>query len=1569
MTFPSGPNESPGEGGLAGVYFRRFSDRRQGSARLDAAAHRRLVAGILDRLAFSTPATSSAENPLQHLVETSPSTPLPELLPQLTAGQRRLLDSRVPPPVLAELLAISEESNAGFFSQSLFHWAQRQEHADHLNEATLVYGLFAERSGGENSGYILAGATDALRQRAAQSLDAVLGRGSAGPRVEFLLRRLAQQASEPITIVGMATGSAVFTCARTAILSRLLASPGSGFFTRGLAARGLASTAAFALEVPAFWGSTKGLQELVHPGSQTWDVATNLRELAGLGITLGGLKLLGAGTEGAFRLGHRPNPLTGQATRLTAISGLTRRVAPQAGMLGGIMVGHRIEEAVGLRPHLDGATSLIDSLGMLVQFNVGGRLSREAFPRLHRFNQELGMRSQGLDASTRSWRQELFRNWPRPPAPGLVEAWGSAGSAQIQVEGAREGMDRARESILQMTMDPKSGHGAAGWARERGIRADLPAELPVRTDQTPDDKFERALSPQEILESLQGNPVLPEITSRFDFGESNWSKVGQGHLGAAVGEALETRLAQIASHPEYRRIRSLAEKDILEIDFHDVPRLAELAPELQTALNSAAELMQITQVAIRTNQTKVLEAVREKIPQEHQETYQELLSMIRLLKGPRLVMPSGDIATGSEVLGPETAVLSHGAGAMSSLLKAITRQTRVGGRPWHARYFATDADPRAVEGIRRGGKNPVLPANVIHNYEGDIPIEAIYNRDRLATILFRTVRVQLLNVPSVAMDKMLSEDFIRHLPENAILVSAIGGLVEPRGGRPQLPYQFIRGRLNQYGRDDVEIVSMGGYIPADMLWNGVQVRINLSTREDPARKSRPRHAATEVAQLFAGENQANDFVEASVSHWDHSNNLGKVAKNVFTLLMGYRAGEIARQIAEEQAKLRPEDPRHEELRDIGEGRYSRARKEIQAMMRGLLIVNEGIDPAKANYNREVNEDFEECSKIFFDNAVEVFRRARTLKLSNATPDEVRGFLKDNVFDAPRDRRVATTRNPRYGLARALHERLAEMGLPYEYEKVGPEVTVEGLMSLGPIIRFFGDPTRDIERRRLPNIVYELHRLIFGEGIEVPREIPSYIRAAIEREPRETKTRGLQETLKRFGVNTYRLRQVLEGADDGAIATLNREIRRLATMQEKLRRDQGRGKTAEELSREIERVGDVLKGLEEAMVLGNPTQIIRSRFPIGPYSDAFIIERRDPGSQQITHHAYLRLELDDVLTRLTSLGMFLRSFPPEQNVQIEVRIPGATQSSENYQKLFEVEQAGREIVRAFQVHRSGSIKLSIDRKPMEDGSNGERSAPTEEFYRSLEPLARWILGRSEAEAVTRDEVRHLLRAPRYQSSEVLDSLVRETTGWVMLLQPSGGPVHAGIRAMLTRPEKSVLMGIYSGDRLVDTFSVYRHDAQQARILSHQVMRKFVDAFPGHPFYSKLDAIHYFNGLSLEHFIQDYREYAEHLGLGPLRVQPIALQSAPIEQALVGNLPEVNAAVLKLFLNRDLNPRQAEFISEAERLYELPPEQAHPAFTALAKPYLEEFFTEHRKEIEVHPWYRLYNRFGFLSRNKK
>src|SRR5262249_42972059 len=125
------------------------------------------------------------------------------------------------------------------------------------------------------------------RERAMEGLGRLRGQG-----LESWLRRFVHESTNLEMAVGMAASYAVATTAR-AVLPRLLSGPARHLAAVGLKAHTLANGGAFLLETGTFWGVPKGLHEAFHPG-QAWDLGTDLRELAGLGLTLGAMKVSGA---------------------------------------------------------------------------------------------------------------------------------------------------------------------------------------------------------------------------------------------------------------------------------------------------------------------------------------------------------------------------------------------------------------------------------------------------------------------------------------------------------------------------------------------------------------------------------------------------------------------------------------------------------------------------------------------------------------------------------------------------------------------------------------------------------------------------------------------------------------------------------------------------------------------------------------------------------------------------------------------------------------------------------------------------------------------------------------------------------------------------------------------------------------------------------------------------------------------------------------------------------------------------------------------------------------------------
>lgn len=305
--------------------------------------------------------------------------------------QRRSLHERWGEAALAELEALGGESDPELFYQSLLGLARSLEGEGKVEAAAEVYAAVvqeADAAGARREG--------PLRMRAQAGLDAILGRGAFGPRAEFLLRDLARQSSDPAMLFAMGTAGAVFRMTRIMTLSRLVARPQAGFLTQLLGTGRLASLAGFALEAPAFTLAARLGNEALGR-SQEWDSRALGRDVASSYLVLGGMKLAGWGSGAAYR--RIANPVGGLRERPLQL------LFQQGGMLGGILLGHSLEEHFGLRPRRDGATTLTDSLAMLLQFHVAGRLTRRAFgPRFAAWEARMDLQAAALAA-------------PRPAGP------------------------------------------------------------------------------------------------------------------------------------------------------------------------------------------------------------------------------------------------------------------------------------------------------------------------------------------------------------------------------------------------------------------------------------------------------------------------------------------------------------------------------------------------------------------------------------------------------------------------------------------------------------------------------------------------------------------------------------------------------------------------------------------------------------------------------------------------------------------------------------------------------------------------------------------------------------------------------------------------------------------------------------------------------------------------------------------------------------------------------------------------------------------------------------------------
>ncbi|MFO1463413.1 MAG: hypothetical protein U1F66_06520 [bacterium] len=293
------------------------------------------------------------------------------IAPLLSAGRR------------AELQALAKEADPQLFAQELFSFASRLESEQGVEAAARIYAALAGAAGP---------GLEALQAKAQNRLDAILGRGAFGGRAEFLFRRLAKDATDPKTIVPMIAGSAVYGLARTATLGRLLAGSRGAWYAGGLGARLSAASIGFAAEVPTFVLVSRTLRRL---GAEGPSPEPGLgQEFSSAALTLGLLKAFSyAGQQGLAKF-HGVNEL-GVATRFAGIRKLSQPIFSQGSLFAGLLAAHRAETGLGLRPQVDGATMVTDTLGAMLSLGAGGRIGEALLgPRFAAHQSGLDLRSQ-----------------------------------------------------------------------------------------------------------------------------------------------------------------------------------------------------------------------------------------------------------------------------------------------------------------------------------------------------------------------------------------------------------------------------------------------------------------------------------------------------------------------------------------------------------------------------------------------------------------------------------------------------------------------------------------------------------------------------------------------------------------------------------------------------------------------------------------------------------------------------------------------------------------------------------------------------------------------------------------------------------------------------------------------------------------------------------------------------------------------------------------------------------------------------------------------------------------------
>ncbi len=319
-------------------------------------------------------------------------------------------DKKFSPENLAELSSLAAEKTPEMFFAGLLSFGQRLQDQGKVDLAAEVYsaivGAGLVSAPGHGGGRMDAprpsndlpagGRTQGpplqVANLAQKRLNAILGKGSFGPRAEVLLGNFAGAASDYRMIVPMIAGSAVYNLARTAALARFTASAGRAWYQTGMGARLSSGLVGFAFEVPTFSLSSRSLMHFSGE-AVSWDSGAVGKDLLGATLTLGALKLFGYVGNRAFLKTHGFSEF-GVPTRLNSWAKFSQVAYPQAAMFGGMLAAHKLEEGIGLRPHVDGATTVMDTLASLLSLGIGSHLGNQLLgPRFAGFHRELGTRA------------------------------------------------------------------------------------------------------------------------------------------------------------------------------------------------------------------------------------------------------------------------------------------------------------------------------------------------------------------------------------------------------------------------------------------------------------------------------------------------------------------------------------------------------------------------------------------------------------------------------------------------------------------------------------------------------------------------------------------------------------------------------------------------------------------------------------------------------------------------------------------------------------------------------------------------------------------------------------------------------------------------------------------------------------------------------------------------------------------------------------------------------------------------------------------------------------------------
>ncbi|HKY64471.1 MAG TPA: hypothetical protein VJR29_13765 [bacterium] len=327
-----------------------------------------------------------------------------------------------------EYLSLQKEKDPELRDQALLALAGRLERSKRFSAAAQIYSELQQ------------GASE-VSDRARGRLQALAGSGSFGAQTELALNQLVDGIADPAALTAMGAAGAAFRIVRLAALSRLIAAPGAGLLTRGVGARGLASSLAFAAEGSVF-PAVHGLAARAL-GAAPESTGFGEQALASYCV-LGGLRaatLVGRGLSGGLT------------------TGLGGSLLQQGTLFGGILLGSSLEKSLGLKAEAPWSSTLAQSLVTLLHFNAAGSLFRSlSGSRFQAWEKGLDLRIQNLESGLPAGSWLNLNNRQLAPAEGLV--WKMADGEKSDKPALRGQVSQAPASGKAPASAPVSGPAA-----------------------------------------------------------------------------------------------------------------------------------------------------------------------------------------------------------------------------------------------------------------------------------------------------------------------------------------------------------------------------------------------------------------------------------------------------------------------------------------------------------------------------------------------------------------------------------------------------------------------------------------------------------------------------------------------------------------------------------------------------------------------------------------------------------------------------------------------------------------------------------------------------------------------------------------------------------------------------------------------------------------------------------------------------------------------------------------------------------------------------------------------------